>query len=199
MRKGYKPPENLSIETIPLILWRLTLATFVFLIIGGLAFIILLSLGIADPPRAGSLQWSAKTADDWSLWQETGDFRNSHAPTALPRLPFTLELTASNEGALDSGWGIWIGSWSILISREGYLSISDDEKPHWSEFLHIRRDGDNKLYLDMRENGDTTLRINDEIAWTGNISFLENAAWGVIYYRHPQINWKMVAIYAEEM
>lgn len=196
MRKAYKPPENLSIETVPPIMWLFTLIVLAVLIIGGGILIVLLASGMADPPRAGLLQWSIATADDWPLIQESADFRLYHAPTALPNLPFTLELTANNEGELDSGWGLWIGSWSILISREGYFSISGDEKPHWAEFIHIRQSGDNKLYLDIQQNGTATLRINDEIAWTGDISISEDAAWGVVYYRHPEINWKSIEIFA---
>jgi hypothetical protein len=114
---------------------------------------------------------------------------------------FTLELTADNSGTADSAWGIALQAsgelWTFLISREGYFSVSADEKPHWAEFPHIRRDGDNKLYLDVREDGAAIVRINDEIAWAGSIFISENDAWGIAHYRRPRLDWASIEIYAE--
>lgn len=169
------------------------------IILGGTLLIMLLSLGIANPPRAGALQWSTKNTADWLHSQKMSNLRFYQAPVKLPPQPFTLELIADNEGDFNSGWGIQIESWLAIINREGYFSISLDEKPHWREFIHIQRHDTNKLYLDVRENGTATLRINDEIAWTGSLTLAENPIWGVVHYRHPNLNWQSIEIYAQQL
>jgi hypothetical protein len=108
-----------------------------------------------------------------------------------------VEITATNHGLPQSAWGIWLEAddstvW-MLVSNEGYLSISTDEIPHWSEFFHIRPTT-NKLYLHAESNNSFTFRVNDEIAWTGALATGVN--WGVILYRDPDIQWDTISMYA---
>lgn len=200
IRKAYKPHTDLSIETVPPNLWLFMWLMTIFVMLGGVILISLLSLGIANPPRAGSLYWRAESVDDWQLWQEAGDFELLSAPTSIPMTPFTLELTADNSGTADSAWGIALQTsnelWTLLVSREGYFSISTDDRAHWAEFLHIRRTGSNKLYINVDEHGAATVRINDEIAWKGALSMAENAAWGIVHYRQPHLSWSSIDIYS---
>src|SRR5690554_6593882 len=99
----------------------------------GLLIVFLLSFGIADPPRAGSLSWQVESAEVWQSWQKFSDLELFSAPVAIALPPFTLELTADNTGASDSAWGIALQNsvyiWKILINREGYLSVSTDDRP----------------------------------------------------------------------
>jgi hypothetical protein len=197
IQKAYRPSDTLS--NTPPILWRFALVMMFLVILSGIGLVAWLSIGIANPPRAGSLSWQAESAEGWQSWQKSGDFELFSAPLAISSPPFTLELTADNSGANDSAWGVALQNseyiWKIVVNREGYLSINTDERPHWAEFMHIRRSGDNKLYLDTREDGTATIRINDEIAWAGTLQLSENITWGVAQYRNPTLLWKAIDLY----
>ncbi len=180
-------------------MWLFALLMTFVVILGGAILIILLSFGVANPPRAGTLRWQVNSVDDWSLAQASDEFDFFSAPVALPSPPFTLELTGDNEGLAASAWGVRLQNlWSILISREGYLSVTIDEKPQWAEFPHIRRDSDNKLYLDVQADGTMTVRINDEIAWTGNLDSLSAGEWEIVHYQSPILLWEIIALYAPD-
>ena len=170
--------------------WRLALLMLMFTVIGGAGVVILLALGLADPPRAGSLVWRSDSDQDWQPYREIDEAALYNAPIRLPEAPFTLELQASNQGASDSAWGIWIrttdGIRIIVVSREGYLSISSDERPHWAGFIHIGSET-NKLYLNVESDHYATLRINDEIGWTGRL--VTTNEWGVVRFRQPDLIW----------
>lgn len=167
----------MSTEFVSKSQWRFVLVLAGLVLFGGLVLVIALALGVANPPRAGALQWQINNVDD--------------LPTTLPPAPFTLEITAKNTGAADSAWGMWIGQWTALIRHDGYVSINRDRrKPNWTEFPHIRRNGENKLYLHVEVDGQGTLRINDEIAWTGILPAIRHR-WGVA----GEVEWKNIALY----
>ena len=161
----------------------MTLAAFAVVSIGGLILTALLALGLADPPRIGFLQWQADSPP-----QE---------PMPLPAA-YTLELTARNDGRADSAWGIRLTdrekSLTILIDNQGYLSVSSDDRLHWSEFPHIRPSASNQLYLNVELDGVATLRINHEIAWEGTV----NAhSWEIAEHGQPLLDWDALKLYHE--
>jgi hypothetical protein len=177
--------------------WRLLLAGLIGLVGTGLILIILLALGLADPPRIGLLRWQASVPDNWPSKNLTQDMSLKLAPTDLPTA-FTLELSARNQGQPTSAWGIQlIGQrdvLTILLNNQGYLSVSAEPQPHWQEFLHLRPDTVNTLYLHVETGYKGTLRINEEIAWEGPVAA---STWGVISYRQPQLAWEGLALYHE--
>lgn len=152
--------------------------------LGGLILIVLLALGLADPPRAGSLRWRVASPDEMP---------DSSLPPA-----FTLELQARSAGPAESAWGIRLDGaaepLTILIDNEGYLSVSPDDLPHWAEFPHIHPPDDNLLYIHIDHNGAATLRINHEIAWQGAVSA---NSWEIIEWDSPQLAWDYIALYYE--
>lgn len=183
-----------------IIRWRITLLISLMLFIGGFTLSILLALGLADPPRAGTLQWRVESPVDWTETQtQSEDWTFSPAPVQLPTA-FTLELTATNHGASNSAWGIQVfdakATQTILIDNQGYFSVSSNaEQPYWRAFIHIRPAAANKLYLHVEPDQQATLRINDEVAWEGRI---KASTWQLVSYQQPQLNWEQIALYYEE-
>jgi hypothetical protein len=170
--------------------WRLALLMLIFTLIGGAVLVTLLALGLGDPPSAGELAWQTKTDQDWQRHRDFGETVLTIAPVRLPEAPFTLELQASNHGVSDSAWGMWIettaGIWTMLVSNEGYMSVSNDEQPHWAGFIHIRSET-NKVYLHVEGDHMATVRINDEIAWRGRLA--TESEWGIARFRRPDLGW----------
>jgi hypothetical protein len=201
MGQEYVSPEPVSTDVISTQKWRVVLALTMGILTSGVVVVILLSLGLADPPRAGNgeLLWQTTSASDWQLGEGWGDFQLYYAPLPLSAVPFTLELTANNNGSADSAWGLSIetleGQWTAVISNEGYLSVTTDSQPRWVEFLHIRPFNENKVYLHVETGGAATLRINDEIAWESHLAVSEGAGWGVVHYRQAQLTWQQIGVY----
>jgi hypothetical protein len=201
MGQEYVSPEPVSTDVISTQKWRVLLALIMGILTSGVVFVILLSLGLTDPPRAGNgeLLWQTTSAQDWQVGERWSEFQLYNAPLPLSAVPVTLELTASNNGTAASAWGISIetleGQWTAIISNEGYLSVTTSSEPRWVEFLHIRPFNENKVYLHVETGGAATLRINDEIAWESHLALSEGASWGVVHYQQTQITWKMIAVY----
>lgn len=160
----------------------MTVAALGVVVMGGLILTVLLALGMADPPRTGSLQWQADSPPQ--------------APLPLPAA-FSLELAAPNDGLPQSAWGIRLDNkqpLTILIDNSGYFSVSSDDVLHWSEFPHIRSNASNQLYLHVEPGGAATLRINHEIAWEGTV---RASSWELAEYGQPVLDWDTLALYHE--
>jgi hypothetical protein len=177
--------------------WRRALSSLIVTLIAGAALLTALALGLADPPRAGRRIWQAKSAAAWPRYPSLGETARHLSPMPLPRPPFTLEISASNQAEPTSAWGIWLesgdGILEMLVSGEGYLSISTDENPHWAEFIHIHP-VTNELYLHVESDKNATFRINDEIARTGIL--VAGTQWGVARFGNPDVLWDAISIYA---
>ncbi|MBZ0299683.1 MAG: hypothetical protein K8J31_08090 [Anaerolineae bacterium] len=175
--------------------WRIILTVLIILIAGGTALTVLLALGLADPPRIGTLQWQAAAPDDWPEHTDTTGVRRLDAPVELPEV-FTLELTVRNAGPPDSAWGLQLhngeSALTILIDNLGYWSLSTDDRPHWAEFMHLRPGKSNQIALTITPNSSAILRINEEIAWAGS---LRATAWQVVLAGEPQLTWERLALY----
>jgi len=177
--------------------WRIATISLAAILVGGVILAALLALGLADPPRAGALQWQAASPEDWLQEKMTADLYLLRAPQALPRT-FTLELSARNDGPPGSAWGIRLSSeertTTILIDNQGYISI-DQIDPKWEEFLHARPRASNSLSFHMTQNGTATVRINDEIARNGIVFRTPVDRWSVVIYRQPQLTWYRIALF----
>jgi len=197
MSEAYAPLDLMSTENVSRGRWRAGLLALTGTALGGAILVIVLALGIADPLRAGLLVWQAGSAEEWPLVRRVSAFDLYQSPIPLPSKPFTIELIADNRGAADSAWGVWLdssdGIHTVLVSNEGYFSVSSDARPHWTAFLHIQSDT-NKLYVNIGDSSTATLRINDEIAWTGILAPAYD--WGVVNYREPDLAWRSLSIYA---
>lgn len=190
--------------------WRISLSLSLITSLVGALLLIVLALGAANPHHAGVLFWQANSDVDWQQYASGDIFAFYKASVTIPSAPFTLELTATNNGNPESAWGIWLetdqGLWLVLVNREGYSSVGDCctdglySSPiklnlDWREFLHIRPQ--TKLYLNVEADASATLRFNDEIAWTGNLILVPDGQWGTIYYRNPRLTWRTIKIYAQ--
>ncbi len=187
----------MSTENVQRSKWHLALTIFLITLVLGILLLILLALGIADPPRAGELVWQTDTTSSWALSHDTGESWRYIAPIPLSEVPFTLEITAINNGVPASAWGLWLrttdGLQTFLISNERYMSVGNDDTPHWAQFVHIRTDT-NKLYLDVLANQSATFRINDEIAWQG--ALMPTSDWGIVSYGNAAIARQNIHLYA---
>jgi hypothetical protein len=178
-------------------LWRSVTALLLLTITGVLALALTLAFGAADPPFAGKLIWDTQDTSGWSDVSDNTNMQMLQAPSALPAVPFTLQLAASNSGAPNSAWGIWLdtttGRQVMLVDNQGYYSVSDTPRPRWAEFIHLRT-GRNTVYLNVAPDGAATLRLNREVAWTGSLR--PRNTWGIVIYRAPVMTWDTLQLYA---
>jgi hypothetical protein len=188
--------------------WRLSLLLSLGVVTGGTLLIVVLAFGAADPPRSGVLVWQANSDEHWQTKYAEDSSTFYQAPVSISSLPFTLELAAENKGSPDSAWGLWLETepdlWLVLVSREGYFaagSTHGDQGRYslsnsildWREFLHIRPR--TKIYLHVDAGSSATLRLNDEVAWTGTLTFSSEISWGIIHYKLPKLNWQQIQLY----
>lgn len=120
-------------------------------------------------------------------------------------LPLTLEVEADMSTA--ERWGVWVGTGARFHS----FYIRSDERfqadfPYWQSSTSIRPDV-NRIYIYIAANGwqdpfvssfyvpepyQVTMRINNDIVWTGTIPSGLNS-WGVI--GSDNVDWKAIKIY----
>ncbi len=185
---------------IPQKYWRLAATIFILtlLFLGILAA--LLTLGLADPPRAGHLIAEAYAPASWALLRQHGEMILHTGLPARPEGTFTLELTTANHGTQESAWGIWLetatGQLHFLVDNQGYFSVTEEAQPRWQPFMHLRSGAENKLYLHYPQPEAAVLRLNDEIAWAGALTLPPESQWGFILYRRPRLHAYRLALYA---
>jgi hypothetical protein len=162
--------------------WQAVRLFFAAVIVGGGIMILALAAGAADPPRAGPLKWQHEPIAPLVI---PPNHTTIIATLDLPAAPYTLEVTAQFSALSDPGakWGIVFpqSNSGIFIDSQGFFSVPPSV-PDSMPFMHIRPVGHpNKIALNVEQNGQATLRINDEIAWRGEIppeSSAELRAWG---------------------
>jgi hypothetical protein len=106
-------------------------------------------------------------------------------------------MTAMNSGTANSAWGLWIRDAekrvTLLISNEGYYAFESQ----WQEFPHIGTGTFNMIYLHVTQNGQGTIRINDEVVADGIRVLLPIESWGIVLYHDPQLTWDHITLYQE--
>ena len=179
--------------------WCLALSALLIMIVAGIFVLVLLALGLADPPLAGTLRWQSASVEGWLPVRCTGESEMFIAPIRIPRPPFTVVASASNHGEAHSAWGLWLetveGIQMFQVSNEGYLSVSSDDSTHWAQFFHIQSPT-NKLYLHVQTDDIATFRVNDEIAWQARLTEVEGLSWGVARYGKADLAWEYIRVYA---
>jgi hypothetical protein len=150
---------------------RFAWAIFGIVLILGLITIAMLTLGAADPPKAGALQWHIGNLLHTVPPHEFFVFPQQ---IQLPAPPYTLEVAGTFDVESDpmAVWGISLldSSTELLgVYLNGFQFYSvPPTQPDFTPFIHIRKNGAvNKLTLNIDINHHATLRINDEIAWQG--------------------------------
>ncbi len=166
-----------SDETIPLFLWRLAWGGLYAVLVAGLATLVVLAGGAADPSRAGPLVYQSESASIIPLptgpytLEVTGRFTQTTDPAAV----WGVELTDSNVTPLSNSSPVSVPL-RILINGYGFFALPPLQ-PDFTPFIHIRTHGEsNKLSLNVGNGGEDVLRINDEIAWKGNMPPARSAA-----------------------
>lgn len=178
--------------------WRMALLAVALLLSIGLMLCILILSGAADPPLAGPLRWQAASPDGWPQIILPAGLTRAQAPV-VSSLPFTIVIDAQATNIPPNAiWGLWLADsdsfWYLLITTEGYVSVSRTEQPDWFEFMHIRLHDSNRLYLHITADGDAQARINDELVWTGNLAL--PGKWGTIHQRDTMMDWEAISLYA---
>lgn len=173
-------------DPAPRWLWRALTLLLALVLIGGGAAIILLRLGIADPPLAGPLAWERRAPEGGCL--DVGGL-------ALPAwgAPATLIASARVDAPPDAltRWGVWLGApddgprWEIL--PPGYFIHAGQTMPFW----HVGA-GVTDLRLDLAAAG-YTLWLNRERALAGALPPLPGGAWGVT--GGDGVCWQRLALY----
>jgi hypothetical protein len=174
MSREYDGAIESSTDALPA-RWRLALLAFAVLLVGGVALVVALALGAADPPCMRVAAIDVETAG-WSDSVRDGDSTYYTSDDVLPTPPFTIAVNGRSSAV--ATWGIWLDTqgkrFAALITRDGYLST--DSGVTWREFPHIRRD-DNTLCVHVAD-GEMTLYVNNEVAWRDNLEVGNAGAWG---------------------
>jgi hypothetical protein len=161
-------------ETTPPWLWRMTWIALLLMVVGGMVTIIVLSAGAANPPKAGPLAFEEDGTT--KVLAVPGQMVPVGIIIPVPSQPYTLEVTSQFTADTDP-----TGAWGIVFEREmpqpdpflvmlnGYQFLKvAPSKPDFTPFIHVRANGQpNMLDITTRPDGTATLRVNDEIAWTG--------------------------------
>jgi hypothetical protein len=53
------------------------------------------------------------------------------------------------------------------------------------------------IYLHVTQNGQGTIRINDEVVADGIRVLLPIESWGIVLYHDPQLTWDHITLYQE--
>ena len=178
----------MSMQAVPDSKWRIALFSLALTLLIGTGLAWVLARGAADPPRAPRLVLNENRCDRLGLAGAAADarlYRLADAP-ALEGLPFTIEVTAINEGEPRSAWGVWIGDAGagdvllLLVSDQGYvLSALDSPTLQHHQFMHISA-VENHLSLHAGEDSKLTFRVNDEEFATVELSHVFPLDYGIV-------------------
>ena len=172
---------------------------------GGAMVIIALSAGAANPPKAGPLVYEQSTPIQ--LTAMPGQSSSIRNVIPLPAGAYTLEVTGQLAADSDPTvtWGIVFVNgatqaepFSVMLSGYRFLAVSPS-KPDFAPFIHVRANGQpNTLTLTTERDGKDTLRVNDEIAWTGTAPDASGAVIRVVGGRtsSAELTVQHVALYA---
>jgi hypothetical protein len=190
-----------STQLVSRLKWRVVVAGLMVTVAAGITLVVVLANGAANPPRAAMLVENFPS--DESFVHITAFDRDDQLLLRLPRLtgmpaskPYTLEATAANSGEVDSGWGFWVDNRYFIVDNQGYALCSDATgQTSWFEFIHLRPNEANTLYLHITLYGNATFRINGEVACVTNLpGAFPN--WGILHYRQPQLRWTSILMFA---
>jgi len=172
-------------DEVPVWLWRSVRTALGITIAGGLIAVIVLAAGAADPPRAGPRRYENSTAHTLIARANSGTQFEPES-VVLPNGAFTLEVSGrlSPDSDPSAAWGIELSDdqtrYSALLNGFRQYAVMPSQ-PDFAPFIHVRADGEsNKITLDVRGDSSATMRINDEVAWTGRIGAVRSAHIQVI-------------------
>ena len=192
----------MSTKKVSAFRWRLALTVLLGVVFVGSVLLAVLSLGAANPPRGQSVYWQANSLPaDWRVTTSSIVATYYRSAVALPVTRFTIELTATNNGNPDSAWGLWLqagdSTWSIAVDAQGYLILrTGSAAPTHTQFRHLRPKV-NTISLDVQTDGSAVLRLNSEIAWTGELGRGQADLWGVMEQYDPVLKWESLRIFAD--
>lgn len=158
-----------------LIFSRLLRFALLGLVIGMGVLALILSAGAANPPRLGILRQTLEPLPDLSLPLKGETLSNQGL--FLPNSAFTVEISGalSSETNPLAGWGlVFFDSggqelWRVLITGDAYYRLLPFQ-PDSISFFHLRPPGqENLIRLDFSPQGESILRLDQEIAWKGTL------------------------------
>lgn len=156
-----------------------------------------LALGVGNPTRAGDMFIELTMPPAEETRPHNRSIYVFRIVNKTKRV--TLEASAINESINGSSWGFLIASSAssvtLLVDNWGYISTVAGLSPQWRPFVHAQPKR-NKLYLHLDGEGWATYRINDEIAWEGEIDAGVRAI-SVILYDQPRLTWEYIRVYGE--
>lgn len=176
---------------------KVAFAVLLLTLFCGFMLMLLLIFGLGDPPRAGGLisEFTVLPTESVSTLEDSIDiFRIVNTKESV-----TLEASAINKSTKGSSWGFLIvsstSSVTLLVDHTGYVSAVAELSPLWRPFVHVEQQR-NRLYLFLDGAGQATYRINDEIAWEGQIDAGHHEI-SIIVYGEPHLDWEYIRVYGE--
>jgi hypothetical protein len=168
LSKAYGSPLPLSTNHVSDTGWKCLQAGLVILLfVIGLGLVLSLS-GVGSPAYGWQ---SIETAGLTAAGERNGlvHWRISSLPTP----PFMLEVSLTEPG-LPTGIRVTAADeYVFLVDPHGYLSYGP--MPDWRPFLHVQP-GTNRLLLQVDADGQAIWRVNDEIAWRGQIEAVSSVS-----------------------
>lgn len=158
-----------------LIFSRLLRVALLGLVIGIGVLALILSAGAANPPRMGILRQTLEPLPPLSLPLK-GEYVSDQG-LFLPASAYTVEISAVLSSETDplASWGlVFFDSdghelWRLLITGDAYYRLPPFQ-PDSTSFFHLRPPGqENLIRLDFSLQGESVLRLDQEIAWKGTL------------------------------
>ncbi len=151
-------------------LWGSALATLHLLLIT----LGLIAAGVFDPPRVGQRVGLPPV----TLTLAAGEESLAWMPAALPETFHILIQGVLQSGAVDSGFGLVLGSpachLGMGVSPTGYLTLwqtageaTTPLRP-WQAWPHVQIEGANEIWVNV-EGDQMSWRVNGEQAWAATL------------------------------
>lgn len=182
-----------STQVVPPRKWRLALISLALTLLGGVILIVALANG------AGNLVYPPRLIIDLDSDANLPLFPPDQllvSSLSSEQAPIVIEVSASAQ-SLTADWGIWIrtqnGILPFRLRSDGYFSLTPGFG--WQQFIHIRPQTNTlTLSISPHPNRYGTLRINQEIAWSGSIA-ANVSEWGILRPENDRITWHSIRLY----
>jgi len=181
---------------------------FGLIVLVGIGLFTAIVQGAFDPPYAPDLLLARVDVDSLPQVREL-DGARLYALALPDQPPLTLTMFARNDGASDSGWGLWLTlalpdettqDVLMIVTQDREVSTpirAPEQDGLWlREFTHIDA-AENLLYVDLRADGALTLRINNEVVDGGHFPGATITGGGVALYREADMRWTYLRVFGQ--
>ncbi len=198
-------------DSVPKGAWRWLGISAALVLLAIAMSIALISAGVFDPKPQGKLAESFNIDQTLTVGgtQQIGWFDQS-----IPSDSYTIRLSANlMVGDLDSGYGLLLGNEDeyvgVAVSPLGYVTMwqsasATEDTPQqlnilpWQTWPHVNTNqGSNEIWIDVREEMVSSVRLNREILWRGSVPLNEHyyGIWAESFAGPANIDFSLVEVF----